>query len=162
MKVCACQRVSGDSHTWSCINWAILSQINSMSTHMSLLVSIMDTHRGSILRSPQCSRTLVQRFTLQRPIHRFRHLCFAHILGDRVLRRISQGLLLLLGQHLRDVQHASLHTPTSSDVPASTPTVMSDFSSFSSLFGTWCQRGRKLEGSTDFRRHVFSAAAPYV
>ena len=108
--------------------------INSMGTHMSLSVSTTGIHRGSILRSPQVSRTLVQRFTIQRLIHRFRQLCFAHIIGDRVLRRISQGLLLRLGQHLRDVQHASLHTPTSPDVPASTPTVTSDFSSFSSLF----------------------------
>ena len=104
--------------------------ISSMGTHMSRSVSTMGTHRGSILSSTQGSRTLVQRFTPQRPIHRFRQSCFAHILGDRVLRWISQGLLLLLGQHLRDVQHASLHTPTSLDVPTSTPTVMSDLSVF--------------------------------
>ena len=110
--------------------------ISSMGTHMSHSVSTMGTHRGSILKSPQVSRTLVQKFTLQRPIHRFRQLCFAHILGDRVLRWISQGLLHQLGQFLRDIQHASLRTPTSPDVPTSTPTVMSDLSSFSSLFGT--------------------------
>ena len=110
--------------------------INSMGTHMSHSVSTTGTHRGSILSSPHGSRTLVQRFTPQRPIHRFRQSCFAHILGDHVLRRISQGLLHQLGQHLRDVQHASLHTPTSPDVPASTPIVMSDLSTFSSLFGT--------------------------
>ena len=110
--------------------------ISSMGTHMSRSVSTTGIHRGSILSSPQGSRTLVQRFTLQRPIHRFRQPCFAHIPGYHVLRRISQGLLLQLGQHLHDVQHVSLHTPTSPDVPASTPTVTSDFSSFSSLFGT--------------------------
>ena len=109
--------------------------ISSMSTHMSHSVSTMDTHRGSILRSLHCSRTLMQRFTLQRLIHRYRQLCFAHTLGDRILRRIRQGLLLQLGQHLRDIQHASLRTPMLLDVPASTPTVMSDFSFFSSLFG---------------------------
>ena len=26
VKVCVCQRVSGDSRTWSCINWAVLLQ----------------------------------------------------------------------------------------------------------------------------------------
>ena len=26
VKVCVCQCVSGDSHTWSCINWAVLLQ----------------------------------------------------------------------------------------------------------------------------------------
>ena len=26
VKVCACQRVSGDSRTWSCINWVVLLQ----------------------------------------------------------------------------------------------------------------------------------------
>ena len=105
-------------------------KISSMGTHMSHSVSTMGTHRGSILRSPQGRRTLVQRFTLQRPIHRFRQLCFALIPGDCVLRQISQGLLHQLGQHLCDVQHASLLTPTLPDVPASTPTVMSDFSFF--------------------------------
>ena len=108
--------------------------ISSMGTHMSYSVSTTGILRGSILRSPQGSRTLVQRFTLQRPIHRFRQLCFAHIPGDRVLQWISQGLLHQLGQHLRDVQHASRHTPTSLDVPASTPTVMSDLSAFFLLF----------------------------
>ena len=109
--------------------------ISSMGTHMSHSVSTTGTHGDNILRRPQVSRTLVQRFILQRPIHRFMQLYFALIPGDRVLRQISQGLLHQLGQHLRDVQHASLHTPTSPDVLASTPTVTSDFSSFSSLFG---------------------------
>ena len=124
--------------------------ISSMDTHMSHSVSTMGTHRDNILRSPQVSRTLVQRSILQRPIHRFRQLCFAHILGDHVLRRISQGLLLQLGQHLRDVQHASLHTPTSSDVPASTPTVTSDFSSFSFSFWYLMPKGEKIRGVNRF------------
>jgi hypothetical protein len=38
--------------------------ISSMSTHMSHSVSTMGTHRDSILRSPQVSRTLVQKYTL--------------------------------------------------------------------------------------------------
>ena len=109
--------------------------ISNIDTYMSHSVSTTGIHRDNILRSPQVSRTLVQRFTLQRPIHRFRQLCFAHIPGDRVLRWISQGLLHQLGQHLCDVQHASLCTPTLPDVPASTLTVTSDFSSFSSIFG---------------------------
>jgi len=37
--------------------------ISSMGTHMSRSVSTTGTHRGSILSSPQGSRTLVQRFT---------------------------------------------------------------------------------------------------
>ena len=28
VKLCVCQRVSGDSRTWSCINWVVLLQIN--------------------------------------------------------------------------------------------------------------------------------------
>ena len=104
--------------------------ISSMDTHMSCSVSTTGTHRGSILSSPQGSRTLVQRFTPQRPIYMFKQPYFAHILGDSILRRISQVLLLQLGQLFHDIQHASLHTPTSQDVPASTPTMTSDFSSF--------------------------------
>ena len=63
---------------------------------------------------------------------------------------LARAFYFSWGSTFRDVQHASLHTPTSSNVPASTPTVMSDFSSFSSIFGIWYQRRRKLEGSTSF------------
>ena len=115
------------------------------------LVGLEHAHyRGSILSSPQGSRTLVQRFTLQRPIHRFRQPCFAHIPGDHVLRWISHVLLLQLGHLLRDIQHASLHTPTSQDVPALTPTVTSDFSSFSSLFVLDAKGGENQRGQQIF------------
>ena len=121
--------------------------ISSMDTHMSHLVSTTGTHRDNILRSPQVSRTLVQRFTLQRQIHRFRQLCFAHTSGGRILRRISQGLLL------RNVQHVSLHTPTSLDAPASTVVpMMSDWFSFFLLFSFWYLRpkGEKFRGINFF------------
>ena len=83
--------------------------ISSMGTHMSRLVSTMGNHRGSILSSRQGSRTSVQRFTPQRPIHRSRQPCFTHIRGDHVLRQISQVLLLQLGHLLCDVLHAFTH-----------------------------------------------------
>ena len=121
--------------------------INSMGTHMRHSVSTTGIHRSIILRSRQGSRTLVQRFTLQRQIHRFRQLCFAHTSGGRILRRISQGLLL------RNVQHVSLHTPTSPDAPASTVVpMMSDWFSFFLLFSFWYLRpkGEKFRGINFF------------